>query len=87
MIQTLGIREFRDNFTRIAREGGEPVIVKNHNRVVGWYTPARIGRTERDAAWERLQASKAAWIADGFDPEAALASLGMDLDGNPLDEC
>lgn len=87
MTHTLGIREFRDNFTRIARDGGDPVIVKNHNRVVGWYVPATPDREARREAFDRLQAIKAEWRADGFDGEAALASLGMDLDGNPLEEC
>ena len=87
MTQTLGIREFRDNFTRIAREGGPPIIVKNHNRVVGTYTPVRPDKAAREAAFARLDAMHAELMASGFDAEAAMASLGMDLDGNPLDEC
>jgi hypothetical protein len=41
MATRMGVREFRDNFTIIARDATEPVIVTNHNKVVGWFTPAK----------------------------------------------
>ena len=89
MSHMLGIREFRDNFTRIAREGGDPVVVKNHKQVVGWYVPVKRPTPE---AIERtitgLEAVQAEWRAQGRDLDADLASLGMDPYGNPLDtEC
>jgi antitoxin (DNA-binding transcriptional repressor) of toxin-antitoxin stability system len=40
MATKMGVREFRDSFTTIAREATEPVIVTNHDKVVGWFTPA-----------------------------------------------
>jgi len=54
--------------------------------VVG-YTPAKVDKAERDAAWERIEARAAQRRAEGFDEGTALASLGMDPDGNPLEEC
>ena len=87
MPQTLGIREFRDNFTRIAREGGEPVIVRKHDRVVGIYTPVQRDKATRDAAYALLDAIQEKWRAERFDADAALASLGKNPDGIPLDEC
>jgi len=87
MTHTLGINEFRDNFTRIAREGGYPVVVKNHKQVVGWYVPVKRPTPE---AIERtiagLELIQAEWRAQRRDLDAELASLGMDPSGNPLDE-
>lgn len=40
MATKMGVREFRDSFTSIAREATEPVIVTNHEKVVGWFIPA-----------------------------------------------
>ncbi len=40
MATKMGVREFRDNFTSIARDATEPVIVTNHDKVIGWFTPA-----------------------------------------------
>lgn len=60
MTQTLGIREFRDNFTRIAREGGDPVIVKNQPRG-GLYTrKGRQGRAGRSLGTDRSARGAAA---------------------------
>jgi len=63
------------------------VVVKNHNRVVGWYLPVKRPTPE---AIERtiagLESIQAEWRAQGRDLDAELASLGMDPYGNPLGE-
>lgn len=59
------------------------MIVKNHDRVVGWYVPVKRPTPE---AVERTIAGLEAVRAEGRDLDAELASLGMDPYGNPLDE-
>ncbi|TKD52984.1 hypothetical protein [Sphingomonas baiyangensis] len=80
----MGIKEFRERFSEIAR-GAEPVEITNHGRIVGTFTP-RL----RDP--ERMREAVAAirrWQEDmkgkGVDLEVDLAALGLDPWGAPLD--
>jgi len=41
----MGVKEFRDNFTAIAHDHDAkgPVNVTNHDKIIGYYTPAAHG--------------------------------------------
>jgi hypothetical protein len=41
MTVRMGVKEFRANFTAIARDAQTAVIVTSHDKIVGYYTPAR----------------------------------------------
>jgi len=83
MATRLGVKEFRDNFTTIAREAKEPIIITNHDRVIGYYTPTD---TEPGAdEWLRQMEQAAAAVradaeAKGVDVVAVLKSLGIEYD-------
>ena len=88
MATRLGVKEFRDNFTTIAREAKEPIIVTNHDRVIGYYTPANREPGADD--WLRKMEQAAAAIranaeAKGVDVAAVLKSLGIEYD-EPFDD-
>lgn len=76
----MGVREFRDNFTTIAREAKEPVIITNHDEVVGWFTPAsKPQRSVRELLDELAEVRRSA-ESRGIDVAARLAELGLEDD-------
>lgn len=83
MATRLGVKEFRDNFTTIAREAKEPIIVTNHDRVIGYYTPAN--REPPGSNWaaelrEMGQRMRADAEARGVDVAAVMKELGIEDD-------
>jgi|GEM_PF-453784 len=83
MAKKLGVKEFRDNFTTIAREAKEPIVVTNHDRVVGYYTPAT--REPPGPEWfkefrEMGERARADAEARGVDVAAVLKELGIEDD-------
>jgi len=78
MASRMGVREFRDNFTTIAREASAPVIVTNHDRIVGWFTPAnRAQRSVREVLSE-LKAVRRSAESRGVNVEERLKALSLD---------
>lgn len=88
MATRLGVKEFRDNFTTIAREAKEPIIVTNHDRVIGYYTPAN--REPSDMSWfddfvRKAREARADAEARGVNVAAILKELGIE-DDKPFDD-
>lgn len=78
MATKMGVREFRDSFTQIAREATEPVIVTNHDAVVGWFTPAnRPQRSVAEIVGE-LKDIRRSVEARGIDVGARLKAMGIE---------
>ena len=51
MSMRIGVKEFRDRFTAIALQATAPVIVTDHDKVVGYYMPSyREPPSEEDIA-------------------------------------
>lgn len=83
MAARIGVKEFRNNFTTIAREAKEPVIVTSHDKVIGYYTPAKQAPPSKD--WfERFDALARQMRADiearGVDVAQKLKELGIEDD-------
>ena len=89
MATKMGIKEFRDNFTAIARDAKGPVIVTNHDRVVGYYTPADRGPLDLEEWSKRMEKTARELRADaearGIDVAAKLKELGIE-DDKPFDD-
>lgn len=76
----MGVREFRDNFTTIAREAKEPVIVTNHDEVVGWFTPANKPPRSVAEILAELAGIRRNAEARGVDVAGRLKDLGIEDD-------
>jgi hypothetical protein len=74
----MGVREFRDNFTTIAREAKGPVIVTNHDAVVGWFTPANRPQRSISEILADLKEVRRGAEARGVDIAARLKALGIE---------
>jgi len=46
----VGIREFRENLASYLLESDTPVVVTRHGDTVGYYIPARKGRSDAERA-------------------------------------
>jgi hypothetical protein len=84
MGKRMGVKEFRDNFTTIAREAKAPIIVTSHDKVIGYYTPSNR-EPEDHASWfenfDRMaRAARAEAEARGVDVGARLRELGIEDD-------
>lgn len=88
MAKRMGVKEFREKFTAIARDAREPVIVTNHDKVVGYYTPANREPAQK-MDWEAFDAMARAArkrLEDrGIDVAARLKALGIE-DDKPFDD-
>lgn len=88
MATRMGVKEFRDNFTAIARDAKAPVVVTNHDKVIGYYTPAKSDPTA-GIDWARFErraaAARARLEARGIDVAAKLKRLGVEDDA-PFDD-
>ena len=80
MATRMGVREFRDSFTTIAREAREPVIVTNHDEVVGWFTPANRPQRSVGEILGALKDIRRGAEARGVDVAARLNELGLEDD-------
>ena len=78
MAVKMGVREFRDNFTAIARDATEPVIVTNHDKVVGWFTPAKRAPKSVREALKTLESVRRRAEARGVDVAGRLKTLGLE---------
>jgi hypothetical protein len=78
MTTKMGVREFRDNFTSIAREAREPIIVTNHDEVVGWFTPAKRAPDTIEEVVRELAALRARVEARGVNVAARMKELGLE---------
>jgi antitoxin (DNA-binding transcriptional repressor) of toxin-antitoxin stability system len=78
MAKKVGIREFRDRFTTIARKATEPVIVTNHDRIVGWFTPARRPRRSVKEILATLDDVRRRVEARGVDVGARMKALDLE---------
>jgi antitoxin (DNA-binding transcriptional repressor) of toxin-antitoxin stability system len=78
MARKVGIREFRDNFTEIARKAKEPVIVTNHDRIVGWFTPANTPPRSIKEILATLDEVRRSTEASGVDVGARMKELGLE---------
>lgn len=81
MSKRMGVREFRENFTVIARDATEPVIVTSHDKVVGWFVPAK--RPPPDAVrevFEKLDEIRRGVEARGVDVAGRMRELGLEDD-------
>lgn len=76
----MGVREFRDNFTTIAREAKAPVIVTNHDQVVGWFTPASKPQRSVSEILATLNDVRRSAEARGVNVAARLKALGIEDD-------
>lgn len=81
----MGIKEFRERLSEVVRMG-EPVIVTNHGKVLGTFSPLRPKDPEkvRQAA-ESIRRWQEEMKAKGVDLQAELAAMGIAPDGTPLD--
>jgi len=83
----MGIKEFRERLGEMAR-GSEPVQLTDRGQVIGIYSPLPRMTPERRAraleALEELDRIQDGWRQSGYDPDAAMASLGLDGWGVPL---
>jgi len=88
MAKRMGVKEFREKFTAIAREAREPVIVTNHGEVVGYYTPANRPPAKK-MDWEAFKTNARAARREleerGIDVAARLKELGIEDDA-PFDD-
>lgn len=78
MAKKIGIREFRDSFTTIARKATEPVIVTNHDRIVGWFTPASRPKRSIKEILATLRDIRHRVEARGVDVGARMKALGLE---------
>lgn len=84
MATRIGVKEFRDNFTTIAREAKGPVIVTSHDKVIGYYTPATKPPQEFSTWFEEFDRNARQMRADaearGVDVAKVLKELGIEDD-------
>ena len=78
MATKMGIREFRNGFTTIARKAKEPVIVTHYDKVVGWYTPANRPQRSVSEILDELKEIRRRTEARGVDVAARLKALGIE---------
>jgi len=84
----MGIKEFRERLGEMAR-GEQAVQLTDRGRVIGIYSPLPRMTPERRAQALRAMEDHERWLKDvqarGIDTEAALAEIGLDPWGVPLD--
>lgn len=83
----LGVREFRHRLSEVVN-GDEFIVITNNGREVGTYMPRKWAR---DIAKARVAAAEVAEAQAelrkrGIDLDAAMADMGMNPFGEPLDE-
>lgn len=47
-METIGIREFRENLAEILLDSSAPIAITRHGETIGFYIPARRKRTEEE---------------------------------------
>lgn len=78
MAAKMGIREFRDNFTAIARDATETVIVTNHDKIVGWFTPAKTPPRSIEDILNEFKNVRRRVEARGIDVAGKMKELGLE---------
>jgi len=54
-METIGIREFRENLAEILLDSSAPIAITRHGETVGYYIPARRKLTKEElAAFDQL---------------------------------
>jgi antitoxin (DNA-binding transcriptional repressor) of toxin-antitoxin stability system len=82
----MGIKEFRERLSEVV-QSGHGVVVTNHGKVVGIFTPLRPKDPKRvRQAAESIRRWQEEMKAKGVDLEADLATEGIAPDGTPLDD-
>jgi antitoxin (DNA-binding transcriptional repressor) of toxin-antitoxin stability system len=82
----MGIKEFRERLSEVV-QSGQGVVVTNHGKVVGIFTPLRPKDPERvRAAAASIRRWQEEMKAKGVDLEGVLADMGLDPWGVPLDD-
>ncbi len=74
----MGVREFRDSFTTIVREAKGPVVITNHDAVVGWFTPANRPQRSVGEILADLKDVRRSAEARGLDVAGRLKALGLE---------
>ena len=88
MTVRMGIKEFRANFTAIARDAQTSVVVTSHDKIVGYYTPARRDPEtpiDWDAFEAEAQSARKRLERAGVDVAGRLKGLGIEDDA-PFDD-
>lgn len=80
----MGIKEFRERLSEVAH-GTEMVELTHHGRVIAMFQPLRRDPERIRAVAESVQRWQDDMKAKGVDLEAALAEIGLDPWGEPLD--
>jgi PHD/YefM family antitoxin component YafN of YafNO toxin-antitoxin module len=67
----VGIREFREKLATFLLDSDEPVAITRHGDTVGYYLPARRGRSqaEREALKEAASRLQSMLVAQGISEE------------------
>ena len=82
----MGIKEFRERISEV-NAAGEPVIITNHGKPVGTYSPIKPKSLEAaKKAAESVARWQAEMRAEGIEPEDWLAEMGLDPWGVPLED-
>ena len=50
VMETIGIREFRENLAEILLDSSTPIAITRHGETIGFYIPARRKRTDEEKA-------------------------------------
>lgn len=81
----MGIKEFRERISEVTA-AGEPVVITNHGKPVGSYAPfkRKDPKKVKEAA-EKVARWQEEMKAKGIDLDAAMADMGLDPWGVPLD--
>jgi hypothetical protein len=83
MTVRMGVKEFRANFTTIARDAQTTVVVTSHDKIVGYYTPSRRD-PDLPIDWDALaadaQATRKKLERAGIDVAGRLKALGIEDD-------
>ncbi len=74
----MGVKEFRDKFTTIARTAKEPVIVTSHDKIVGWFTPSNRPKPSVKDILANLDGIRRRMEARGINVAERLKALGLE---------
>lgn len=78
----VGVREFRSHVAQYL-QGTQPLVVRRHGRIIGYYIP--VGRDEArvGAALDRLGAAVERIVGSGLTEAHLRSRLGVERDAEP----